>query len=192
MKTNTLVLAIVILLGLESFAQKNNEPFIIEKHINSVGGNVFVVYQDKNATDFNKKPVGEDGNTVDGYSPLMFLKSDKPVNKQFGFSEKKIIEKLNRLALSVFSQKEAEYHSRKTIATCISSSADGEIVSVSFQVGENNPDLDTKKLEKIAKQIKENFIIVIEPKNRIVQHGYFESSFPICRFPKKKPDTTEK
>jgi hypothetical protein len=192
MKTKNLILAIVILLGLESYAQKNNEPFIIEKHISSIGGDVFVIYRDKNSTDFNNKPVGENGNTVDVNTPLMFLKSDKPVNKQFGFSEKKIIEKLNRLALSVFSQKEAEYHSRNTRAMCISSSTDGEIVSVSFLVGENNPDLDTKKLEKIAKQIKENFIIEIEPKNKRVQHGYFESSFPICRFPKKKPDETGK
>jgi hypothetical protein len=192
MKTNTLFIAMVILLGLESFAQKNSEPFTIEKHISSVGGDVYVIYRGKNAPDFNNKPVGEDGNPVDGNSPLMFLKSDKPVNKQFGFSEQNIIEKLNRLALSVLSQQEAEYHSRNTRAMCISSSTDGEIVSVSFLVGENNPDLDTKKLEKIAKQIKENIIIEIEPKNKIVQHGYFESSFPICRFPKKKPDETDK
>jgi hypothetical protein len=192
MKSNTLIITIVILLGLESFAQKNSEPFIIEKHISSIGGDVFVIYRDKNSTDFNNKPVGENGNTVDLNTPLMFLKSDKPVNKQFGFSEKKIIEKLNRLALSVCSQKEAEYHSRNTRAMCISSSADGEIVSVSFLVGENNSGLDAKKLEKIAKQIKENFIIEIEPKNEIVQHGYFESSFPVCRIPKKKPDATEK
>ncbi len=192
MKTKTLILTIVILLGLESFAQENNIQFIIEKNAISTVEDVYVIYRDRNATDFKHKPLDDNGNHVDGYTPLMFLKSDRPANKQFGYNEREIIEKLNQLTLSVFSQHEAEYHSRNTRTLCISSSLNGEIVSVSFLVSENNFGLDTKKFEKLAKLIKENFIIEIEPKNKIVQQGYFESSFPICRFPKKKSDTIKK
>ncbi len=103
MKTKAFIfLATTILMGIGSFAQKNKEPFNIEKNINSVGDHIYVVYQDKNATGFKNKPLGEDGNPVDMYGPVMFLKSDKPVNRQFGFNEWKIIQKLNQLALSVF------------------------------------------------------------------------------------------